>query len=218
MNGIHDMGGMHGFGPVVAEANEPYFHEAWEGRVLALSRAILYTRAWSIDSFRHSQERLPAKVYLGVSYYHRWLLGLSQSAVEEGLLTADELASGRAGGPGRPVQRTLTAEDLPRVAIRSPFGREPSHAAQFRVGDTVRTANINPTGHTRLPRYARDKVGRIEAIRGCHVFPDTAAAGEGDDPQWLYTVAFDGRTLWGPQADTALSVSIEAFESYLEAA
>ncbi len=217
MNGVHDMGGMHGFGTVVAEVDEPPFHEPWEGRVLALSRAILFTRAWNIDVFRHAQERQPAPVYLSVSYYHRWLLGITLSAREHGLVTQDELDAGHALHPAKPVERTMTLADAQAGVIRAPFGRTPNREARFKPGDAVRTVNINPVGHTRLPRYARDKVGRVEAVRGCHVFPDSKAAGKGDDPQWLYTVVFTARELWGEQADPALDVSIDAFEPYLEA-
>jgi len=217
MNGVHDMGGMHGFGKVVPEQDEPAFHAHWEGRVLALSRVVLYTRAWNIDMFRHAQERLPAPVYLSVSYYHRWLLGITRSALEHGLVEQDELDAGHALHPAKPVERTMTLAEASAGFIRSPFGRTPQGEARFAPGDRVRTLNINPEGHTRLPRYAREKEGVIQAIRGCHVYPDSKAAGKGDDPQWLYTVVFTGREVWGEHADPTLEVSIEAFEPYLEA-
>lgn len=218
MNGVHDMGGMHGFGTVEPEPNEPPFHEAWEGRVLALSRAVMFARAWNIDMFRDSQERLPASVYLSVSYYHRWLLAITQSAVEKEFVTQDELDAGHTLRTTKPMQRTLTQKDLNTVVLRPPFGREPTREARFKMGDKVRTRNIHPVGHTRLPRYARNKTGRIESIQGFHVYPDSVVAGKGDDPQWLYTVVFEARELWGEQADPSLSVSIEAFEPYLELA
>ena len=216
MNGIHDMGGMHGFGKVVSEPDEPVFHEPWEGRVLALSRAILYTRAWNLDMFRDSQERLPPTVYLSVSYYHRWLLGVIQSAQEKGFLAPRELEAGHAVQPPKPVPRTLTTADVEVVFARPPFERPAPHEPRFKPGDRVRTRNIQPAGHTRLPRYARDKVGVIEAVRGCHVYPDAVVAGRPDDAQWLYTVAISGRDLWGPESEPDLTVSIEAFEPYLE--
>ena len=218
MNSVHDMGGMHGFGKVVTEANEPPFHEAWEGRVLALTRGILFTRAWNIDLFRYAQERQPANVYLSVSYYHRWLLGMTQSVLDEGLVSPDELDAGHALHPAKPVERTMKSADVRAGIVRAPFGRPAPHEARFKVGDRVRTRNVHPAGHTRLPRYARDKAGRIEAIRGCHVYPDAKASGKGDDPQWLYTVVFAGKELWGEQSDPSLTVSIDAFEPYLEAA
>ena len=110
----------------------------------------------------------------------------------------------------------MTPAEAGNAFIRGPFARTPQGDARFKPGDRVRTVNIHPAGHTRLPRYARDKEGVIAAIRGCHVFPDSKAAGKGDDPQWLYSVVFSGRELWGRQADPTLELSIEAFEPYLE--
>ena len=214
MNGVHDMGGMHGFGPVEPEPNEPSFHEAWEGRVLAMQRAMRHTRAFNIDMSRHAQERLPARVYLSVSYYHRWALGLEKNALEKGLIDADEVAAGHALRPGQPVPR-LTKDDLERVFSRGSFFRPTDTQPRFKPGDRVRTRNVHPTTHTRLPRYARGRTGVVEAIRGCHVYPDSVTTGGGENPQWLYTVVFDSRELWGDGADPTLKVSIEAFEPYL---
>jgi len=217
MNGIHDLGGMQGFGPVVDEPGEPPFHAAWEGRVLALVRAVLFTRTWHLDTFRYAQERQPASVYLAVSYYHRWLLGLTANALEHQLLTQAELDAGHSQGSARPVERTMAPSDAAAGLVRAPFGRTPTSEARFTPGDLVRTTNIHPIGHTRLPRYARDKVGRVETVHGCHAYPDGIVAGSGDASAWLYTVAFEGRTLWGDSADPSLTVSIEAFEPYLVA-
>jgi nitrile hydratase len=226
-NSIHDMGGMHGFGPVEAEANEPVFHEAWEGRVLAMQRAMGFTRLWTIDGGRASLETLPPLTYLASSYYERWFRGLERRVVAHGLVGEDELAAGRSLRPGVRLNRKLTAEDA--KALPWPHFDRPAPApARFKEGDQVRTRNINPATHTRLPRYARGKTGTIEAIRGCHVFPDSAALGpteqarglkaHGDNPQWLYTVVFPARELWGEAADPKVNVSIEAFEPYLAAA
>lgn len=217
MNGIHDVGGMHGFGRVDPELNEPAFHEPWEGRVLGLMRTILYTRAWNIDMFRDSIERLPPHVYISASYYNRWLLGLTQSAVEKGLVELDELESGHALHPRRAVERAMRLNDVAAAYIRPPYDRPQTRKAHFKPGDKVRTINEHIQGHTRLPRYARDKVGTVESIHGFHVYPNSVVAGRGDDPQWLYTVAFHGRDLWGKDSDPSLTVSIEAFEPYLEA-
>ncbi len=218
MDGIHDMGGMHGFGKVEPEPNEPVFHAPWEGRTMALSRALGYTGIWTIDQTRYGIERLPPDVYLNSSYYRKWALRLENLLVEMGLVGADELKAGRSLRSGKPLKRTLAAADVPSTLSRGSFTRPAQAPARFKAGDRVRTKNIHPHTHTRLPRYARDRVGTIEAIRGCHVFPDTAAQGKGDDPQWLYTVLFDGRELWGKDSDPALKVSIEAFEPYLEPA
>jgi len=218
MNGVHDMGGMHGFGKVEPEANEPPFHASWEGRVLAMQRAMGFTGAWNIDMSRAAQERLPANVYLSVSYYHRWALGMERNAVAAGLIDADELAAGHALRPGKPVKRVMSKDDMSWVAARGSYGRPTDTRPRFKPGDRVRAKNINPTHHTRLPRYARGRSGIVEAIRGCHVFPDSVTTGGGENPQWLYTVVFEGRELWGEQSDPTLKVSVEGFEPYLEPA
>jgi nitrile hydratase beta subunit len=217
MNGIHDMGGMHGFGPVAPERDEPVFHTDWEGRVLALNRAMGYARLWNIDESRAAIEALPPAVYLTRSYYEKWLLRLEQLLLERGLLDADEMAAGHALRPGKPLSRKLEAANVAAALTRGSYGREPRAPARFKAGDRVRTKNINPVTHTRLPRYARGHVGTVECVRGCHVFPDSVAIGQGENPQWLYTLRFDGRELWGERCDPNLTVSIEAFEPYLEA-
>jgi nitrile hydratase len=218
MDGIHDMGGMHGFGKVEPEQNEPVFHAPWEGRTMALNRALGYTGIWTIDQTRYGIERLPPDVYLNSSYYKKWAMRLENLLIEKGLIGADELKAGHALRPGKQLKRTLAAADVPNTLSRGSFTRPAQSTARFKPGDHVCTKNIHPETHTRLPRYARDRVGVIEAVRGCHVFPDTAAIGKGDDPQWLYTVLFDGRELWGQDSDPTLRVSIEAFEPYLDPA
>jgi nitrile hydratase beta subunit len=218
MDGIHDMGGMHGFGKVEPEPNEPVFHAPWEGRTLALNRAMGYTGIWTIDQTRYGIERLPPELYLSASYYKKWAIRLEKLVVEMGLADADEIKAGHAVRPGKKLKRKLTVAEVPNTLSRGSFARSTNMQARFKPGDRVRTRNIHPQGHTRLPRYARDRIGVVEAIRGCHVFPDTAALGHGDDPQWLYTVLFAGRELWGPDSDPSLKVSIEAFEPYLETA
>jgi nitrile hydratase beta subunit len=214
-NSVHDMGGMHGFGRVEPEADEPVFHARWEGRVLAMQRAMGYTRLWTIDGGRASLEALSPLAYLGSSYYERWLMGLERRLVRYGLVGADEIAAGRSLRPGVQLNRVLGAADVDRVLNRGDYARPAAAPARFKPGDPVRARNINPATHTRLPRYVRGKRGTIEAVRGVHVFPDAAATGAGDDPQWLYAVVFSGRELWGDEADPALSVSVEAFEPYL---
>jgi nitrile hydratase subunit beta len=218
MDGIHDMGGMHGFGKVEAEKNEPVFHAAWEGRCLALNRAMGVIGAWTIDEGRSGIEELRPDVYLAHSYYGKWALRLENMVVKYGLAGADEIAARHALRPGKTLKRKLAVADVPRTLTRGSFGRPAPAPARFKVGDRVRTRNIHPRTHTRLPRYARGRIGTIEAVRGCHVFPDSTAVGAGENPQWLYTVLFDGRELWGENTDPTLKVSIEAFEPYLDAA
>jgi nitrile hydratase subunit beta len=217
MDGVHDMGGMDGFGKVDPEPNEPVFHKRWEGRVMALSRAIRALGAWNIDWDRYGIELLPPHVYLASSYYERWFLRTVQLLVERGLIDADELAAGRALRPGNGLNRAaFTLADVERVMRRGSYGRAVPAAAQFKIGDRVRAKNIHPRAHTRLPRYARGRVGVVERVRGAHVFPDSVVAGKGEEPQWLYTVRFDAQELWGTDADPTAKVSIEAFEPYLE--
>jgi nitrile hydratase len=217
MNGVHDMGGMDGFGKVEVEANEPTFHERWEGRVMAMVRAMGAAGAFNIDMSRFAQERLPPHIYLAVSYYQRWFLGLELNLVTRGFVTASELASGQAREPAKPLKNgKLRAEDVGRVMVRGKYERAPQAPAKFRPGDRVRAKNMHPSTHTRLPRYTRGHVGIVERVLGCQVYPDSAAIDRGDDPQWLYTVVFDATELWGPDADPTSKVSIDAFEPYLE--
>ncbi|HEY2186414.1 MAG TPA: nitrile hydratase subunit beta [Xanthobacteraceae bacterium] len=218
MDGIHDMGGMDGFGKVVAEPDEPPFHEPWEGRVLAMQRAMSYAGAWHIDMSRSAQERLPAQVYLTASYYQRWELAMERNLIERGFADAGEIAAGHAQHAGKPLKRKLSADNFREAMTRGSFYRQARAAARFKPGDRVRTRNIHPPSHTRLPRYARGRLGVVELVHGCHAFPDSVATDKGDDPQWLYTVVFEGRELWGADADPTIKVSIDAFEPYLEPA
>lgn len=209
MNGVHDMGGMHGFGPVVSATDEPVFHAEWEGRVLAMDLAMRATGEWGVDEARFAREREPPAQYLAESYYERWLGGLERLLLERGLVTEEELRNGQSRTPGRPLGGKLSGAGS---------RREPPHPARFAVGARVRARNINPPGHTRLPRYVRGHVGTVTRLHGCHVFPDSSAHGRGDDPQWLYVVAFDATELWGADAQSGSTVSVDAFEPYLEPA
>ncbi len=217
MNGVHDMGGMDGFGKVEPEPNEPVFHERWEGRVRAMSSALSALRVWTIDMSRYGIELLPPSVYLTSSYYERWFLRTVRLLTERGLIETDEIAAGHALRPGKGLSRgKFTLADVERVMRRGSYGRPAPEPARFKVGDRVRAKNIHPKTHTRLPRYARGHVGVVERLHGTHVFPDSVVAGKGEDPQWLYTVRFDAQELWGADADRTVKVSIEAFEPYLE--
>ena len=219
MNGVHDMGGMHGLAPLVIEPNEPVFHEAWEARMYALSSAVGAWRRWNIDAGRHQQERMPAADYLRASYYERWLFALTENAVRHGLVTREEVESGRpaSGAPKLtpPLQASMVAELRRRG---NSTARSAERQPRYRPGDAVRTRNIHPLTHTRLPRYARDKQGVIIALHGAHVFPDTNAQFQGENPQSLYTVRFDARTLWGDAASPRDTVCLDLWEDYLESA
>jgi len=217
MNGVHDMGGMDGFGKVEPEANEPTFHHDWEARVMAMVRVMGANGGLGIDSQRFARESLPPEVYLASSYYKKWFLAIEDQIIENNIAGADEIDAGHSLRQSPPLPRgKFTLDDLPRISVRGAFGRDAKAAAMFKPGDRVRARNINPLTHTRLPRYVRGHSGIVESINGCHVFPDTAAHGKGENPQWLYTVVFDSRDLWGDDADPTLKVSIDAFEPYLE--
>lgn len=220
MNGVHDLGGMDGFGKVQPEPDDkPPFSEAWEGRVLAMTRALGAAGAWNIDVGRYGIERMTPHLYLSASYYQKWFLRNERLCLEKGMVTADELKAGHATTSANPLSGSvLEPEDIARTLVRGSYGREASAPAAFKIGDRVRAKNINPKSHTRLPRFARGHVGVVERIQGCHVYPDAVVAEGHEDPQWLYTIVFDGQELWGPGSDPTLEVSIEAFEPYLEAA
>ena len=193
------------------------FTEGWEGRVLAMNRAMGASGSWNIDMGRYGIEALSPHVYLASSYYKRWFLRLEQMLIQRDLISADEIAAGRALRPGKTLNRgTFTVADVERVLRRGSFGRTAPAAARFKPDDRVRARNIHPTTHTRLPRYVRGHVGVIERLHGAHVFPDSTVLGKGEDPQWLYTVCFDSQELWGTNADPTVKVSIDAFEPYLE--
>jgi nitrile hydratase subunit beta len=217
MDGIHDMGGMDGFGKVEPEPNEPVFHETWEGRVLAMNRVMGGAGEWNIDMARYGIEVLPPHIYLASSYYQKWFLRLERMLVQHGLVDSDEIAAGRALRPGKPLKRgRFTASHVDAGLRRGAFGRPEQAPARFKPGDRVRAKTIHPRSHTRLPRYVRGRIGVVERLHGAHVFPDAVVLGQGEDPQWLYTVRFEARELWGADADPSVTVSIEAFEPYLE--
>ncbi|MBB5404767.1 nitrile hydratase subunit beta [Paraburkholderia youngii] len=216
MNGAQDLGGMQSFGPVVPEADEPYFHADWERHVLALTIAMGATGTWNLDMSRAARESLPPAQYLSSSYYQIWFAGLCKLLVNSGLATPDEIDSGVSQHPAAPVPRVLAHDQVNQALFSgSPVTRTPPHPARFAVGDEVRTRLLNPQTHTRLPRYCRGKRGRVVAVHGAHVFPDSNAVGRGDDPQWLYTVRFDAVELWGRDT-TAASVCADCWEPYLD--
>jgi len=217
MNGAADMGGMHGFGPVQVEPNEAVFHAEWERRIFALNNAAGASGAWTLDTFRQTRESIPPPEYLALSYYGLWVVSLENLIIEYSLATAEELAAGRSLGPANPVATKASAADIARmIAHGTPYDRPAPGPAKFKAGDRVRAKNMHPKTHTRLPRYVRGHAGVITRVDGCHVFPDSNAVGRGDDPHWLYTVRFDGRELWGENADPTASVSLAAWEPYLE--
>lgn len=219
MNGPQDLGGQMGFGAIAPEKGEPIFHAEWEKRALGVTLAAGAMGHWNIDESRHARESLHPADYYSSSYYEIWIKALEALLKRHGFVTQDELLVGKSLGGGARPQRVLQADDVPAMLARGgPCDRPVRSPARFRAGERVRTKNFHPRGHTRLPRYARGRVGVIDAVREGFVFPDTNAHGRGEQPQWVYTVAFDGRELWGEGADPTLTVSIDAWESYLEPA
>ena len=205
MNGAHDMGGMHGLGPIAPEADEPVFHEAWEARVLAMTVASFGWRRWTADKWRHQHEKIPGADYLRMSYYEKWATSLAELLVGAGIVTRAEVAPAWPGVGASPTTPSIPAG-------------EAATAPSFAVGDKVRTRNINPTGHTRLPRYARDRVGVVTRLHGAHVLPDATAHGLGERRQPLYQVRFEAAELWGPEAPGCDAVHLDLWEDYLDRA
>ena len=214
MNGVHDMGGMANLGEMAPETDEPVFHNPWEGRVHALTVASP-TRS-NIDAGRHQRELIPGPEYLAMSYYEKWFRALSEVLVKHGLATPKEIADGRAAKGSVKATPRLRAEAVTQGMARQGSYLREGAAPLFAEGATVRARNLNPAGHTRLPRYVRGRLGVIVAQRGVHVFPDSHAHGRGEDPRPLYTVRFAARELWGPEANSGDSVCLDLWEPYLE--
>jgi nitrile hydratase beta subunit len=212
-----DLGGRPGFGAVVPEPEEPLFHARWEPAALALTLAMGATGSWNIDMSRAARETLPG--YLQLSYYQIWLAALERLMAERGQLLPDEIDAGRMLHPPVPVARVLAAADVPAALAKgSPTARNELAPPRFSLGQRVRMQAQAVPHHTRLPGYARGKCGVIARLHGCHVFADANAQGLGENPQHLYTVVFSGQELWGAEAAPGLSVSVDAWQPYLEPA
>ena len=219
MNGTHDMGGMHGFGPIAPKADEPVFHEIWEARMFGLRRAMTSPPGFTIDRSRYLRETMPPVAYLTWSYYEHWYFATAQSLLEAGMVTMEELRTGRAAA-GRPKRNdAMRPADVDHVSkAGGKFARTIDTPPCFSAGQVVTTRNMNPTGHTRLPRYARGKRGLVHRGHGAHVFADSSARGDGECPQHLYTVMFTAREIWGDAAAPADKIYLDLWESYLDPA
>jgi nitrile hydratase len=205
MNGVHDMGGMHGMGPVEHEANEPVFHAGWEKRTFALNLATMALGRWNIDMSRYTREQMPPAEYLGTSYYEHWLWGL-EKLVRERLLTGEKPARA-------PLRPERVAEFLQnRRAARMPDPVPP----KFKGGDRVVARNINPPTHTRVPRYVRGRQGVIDRDHGVFIFPDTNALLLGKKPQHVYSVRFTAEELWGPDVSPRDAVYVDLWDDHLD--
>ncbi len=219
MNGVHDMGGMHGMGPIQPEKDEPVFHETWEGRAFAVTRAMGSWGKWHLDASRFQREQIPPLDFFRMSYYERWIVALEQLMVSKGLVTPSELESAKPDPSSVKQHPALTPEKVQIVTSKGvPARRDVPVAATFQAGQRVRARNINPVGHTRLPRYARGKSGTIHRDHGVFLFPDTNAEFHGEKPQHVYSVRFTARELWGDQASPLDSVYLDLWDDYLEPA
>jgi nitrile hydratase subunit beta len=214
MNGVHDMGGMDGFGSVVPEQNEPVFHADWERRMYALASSVMGAAQVNIDEFRHAIERIPPARYLASSYYERWLSAAETLLVERGVVTREELVAKQDASIDSALIANSVAAHGP-TPVKEKAGAKPPRA-RFAKGARVRARNLNPVGHTRLPRYVRGKVGVVARDWGVFVFPDTNAHHAGTKPQHCYSVSFDARELWGKSANSRERVYIDLWEDYLE--
>ena len=199
MNGAHDLGGQMGFGPIDAPATEPVFHEKWEARMAAL--AMTLAGGWTIDEDRSACESMHPAKYLRTSYYEHWLHGM-ESLLQK--YTPD------GSSPTRPENIWAA------VTARASYVRDIPTPAAFTIGQKIRVKIMNPTTHTRAPRYVRGRAGEVVKIHGAHVFPDSNALGLGENPQWLYTVRFTAKELWGSTASDAIHADL--WEPYLEPA
>ena len=216
MNGAQDLGGTMGHGPIAPEADEPVFHADWEKKSFALTLAMGFFGQWNIDKGRFTRESLPPAQYLSSSYYQIWFQALCNLLVELDFVTAEEVASGEKQTEPRKLPRgAITADEAPGILARGgPANRPETRPAKYKVGDKVTTRNINPETQTRLARYLRGRTGEIAMVHGFHVLPDSSAHGLGDDPQWLYSVRFSARELWGEDRNENVHVHADLWESY----
>lgn len=213
MNGIHDMGGMTDFGPILREMDEPTFHADWERRVLGMVRNTV-DPLFNWDEFRFALERIEPVEYLTSSYYERWLTALERFLVEKGLIDAVELgarSAGEAPHAGLPLPPAETQEESIAPMLRPSENGEP----RFKPGDAVAVHSLHPPGHTRMPRYVRGKRGAVDRYLGAFVLPDAQALGLGRYPQPVYAVRFSAQELWGTAANEKDSVCVDLWEGYL---
>jgi nitrile hydratase subunit beta len=223
MNGVHDLGGMHGLGHVDVEANEPVFHNPWEKATFGILLATMGQGLYNLDEFRHGIEVMNPANYLTSSYYEHWLETMEKNLIEKGVIDREALEARTQEflkNPEAPVPQREDPElannlsQLVRGGASS--SREVSAEPRFGVGDRVRTRNVHPHGHTRLPRYVRGKQGVVERVYDAFVLPDTNAHGEGENPEYVYCVRFDAKELWGDSAEPREVVHVDLWESYLE--
>jgi nitrile hydratase len=213
MNGIHDMGGMQGMGPLQHEKNEPVYHAEWEKRIDAMDQSMRLTGKIG-GSRRGIEENILAADYLRMSYYERWYVALVERLIANKLVTRAEVESGRPAERGQ-VRAASATEAVNFIRTNISTRQNVELAPRFQVGQQVRARNMNPVTYTRLPRYARGRLGTVDRIRG--VFP-IVDVGAGAKPQTLYSVRFAARDLWGEEVATRDAVYIDMWDGYLEPA
>lgn len=205
VDGIHDLGGMQGFGAVDVEVDEPVFHAAWEARVFGMTAiASVQGLTANTSAFRHAIERMDPAHYLTSSYYERWLTGLGTLLTEREVIEREAI-------PGFPLSR-------PTLPIHPPGRTGDPDAPRFAVGDRVKVRDLHPSGHTRCPRYIRGREGVVERVNGSLALPDVEAHADDPPAEATYCVRFDAPELWGEDAEAGVGVSVDLWESYLDAA
>jgi nitrile hydratase beta subunit len=215
MNGVHDMGGMQGYGPIPIEQDEPLFHADWEKKVFAVTLAMGVGGKWNIDMARAARESIAPARYVSSSYYEIWFEGLLKLMLEAGLISRDELQEGAPSAPRSADFRVLKQDQIDALFFKGwPSHRTVEDKPRYAVGDQVRTRAMSPRHHTRLPAYCRDKTGVIVLAHGAHVFPDRQSQRLGEAPQWLYTVRFDAKAIWGEDSSAGF-IHVDCWESYL---
>lgn len=207
MDGIHDLGGMDGFGEIGVEHNEPVFHSEWEGQAFALNIiAIGLLQKYNVDEYRHSLERMNPLDYLNASYYERVLTGVASLMIEKDVISEAELSSQVSGT--YPLSRAnAKVEDSVRT---------PQEFAKFSVGDPVRVGDIHTAGHTRMPSYVRGKNGIVIHVAPRFSFPDNAAHKNSFRKEHTYHVMFTHSELWNDGDSNTDTIVVDLWESYLE--
>ena len=219
MNGIHDLGGMHGFGAVPVEENEPFFHSAWERRMFGIASVISYPLDFNDDHFRREIERIPPAKYLSSSYYELWFYGVLGILEERGIATLEDIDQYKSTHQGQAfVDGVVKGEDVEDMILTGTSAQadKPEIPKQISVGDFVKIHNNHPRHHHRAPRYIRGHTGKVVMDHGPFNFPDSNSEYQGLKPQHVYAVEFLGSELWGGDADPETSVTLDVFESYME--
>ena len=217
MDGIHDMGGMDGFGPIPIKNKEPVFHATWEARVWAMNTALGAWGEWNIDAGRYTLEQLDPALYLSSSYYQRWLYRTENLLVDHGLVSREEIETPLANRNTKNSREPLSLDDILTRQRNTRSARLNDEVApRYHMGDQVRARNIHPKGHTRIPRYVRGRLGVIDRDHGVFIFPDTNAVFAGKRPQHLYSVCFTAREIWGTKAVVTDKVYVDMWDEYLE--